>query len=126
MRIPVLFLSVLTIGLYACGGTSSGGKCAPITDTVATVCSKTGPARDATFKNNCDVPVEIWWVNGTCGENFYKQLAPGASYTQASFETHPWRARLVSDAGTGTGKGALIKEFGPIPSGTGAQSFEVP
>jgi hypothetical protein len=79
------------------------------------------------FTNNCSQPVDIWWVNATCGETFYRRLDPGASYTQPSFVTHPWRARTVlAGVPMGTSKGMLIKEFGAIPPGTTDLPFSVP
>jgi hypothetical protein len=106
---------------------ASAAACAPIADTTPTVCSMNQPARNVIFTNNCADPVDIWWVNYMCGETFYHRLTPGTSYTQASFVTHPWRARTVPPGvPMGTAKGMLIKEFGPIPAGTTDLPFMVP
>jgi hypothetical protein len=106
---------------------AAAGGCAAIAEVMPTVCSMAGAARNAVFTNNCPVPVEIWWVTFQCGEQFYQRLAPGQSYTQPSFVTHPWRARtVVPGVPMGTMKGMLIKEFGAIPPGADSQAFAVP
>lgn len=79
------------------------------------------------FTNNCSEEIDIWWVTYGCVERFYERLAPGRSYTQSSFVSHPWRARAVPAAGTpGEMKGALLKELGAIPPGTGDLTFAIP
>jgi len=124
--------AVLGCGTSSDSGAPDGGgtaaSCAPIADTTPTVCSMNAAARNVVFKNGCKDPVEIWWVTASCGETFYRRLAPGEMYTQPSFVTHPWRARTVPAGGApmGTVKGMLIKEFGPIPEGAGDLTFTVP
>jgi hypothetical protein len=108
------------------GGAQGAAGCTPIAEVTPTVCSMNQPARNVLFTNNCPIAVDIWWVNYTCGETFYRRLDPGGSYTQASFVTHPWRARTAPAGTPGASMGMLIKEFGPIPAGTSDLPFTVP
>ncbi|HXU82229.1 MAG TPA: hypothetical protein VN914_12580 [Polyangia bacterium] len=113
------------------GGAPDGGSpaiaCAPIAEVTPTVCSMPGAARNVIFKNGCSEAVDIWWVNAMCGETFYQRLQPGMMYTQASFVTHPWRARTVpAGAAPGAPGGKLLKEFGAIPPGTDELIFALP
>jgi hypothetical protein len=129
----------LALGLTGCGPSSGGAAdgaradagataaCAPIAESMPTICSMAAPPRNAIFTNNCAVPIDIWWVNFQCGETFYHRLDPGQSYTQASFVTHPWRARTVpAGVPMGSAKGMLIKDFGAIPAGADDLNFAVP
>src|SRR5690349_2725599 len=108
------------------GAVASTG-CAPITEVAPAICSLDGAARKVIFKNGCAEVVDIWWVDHACGEKFYWRLAPGESYMQPSYVTHPWRARTVRPGGSpGATGGLLIKEFGAIPAGDGDLGWTVP
>jgi hypothetical protein len=108
------------------GATASTG-CAPIAEVAPTICSMDGAARKVIFKNGCAEVVDIWWVDHACGEKFYWRLAPGESYMQPSYVTHPWRARTVRPGGSpGATGGLLIKDFGTIPVGDGDLAWSVP
>lgn len=99
-----------------------------ITDSIPPVCSlDSTERRTVIFMNNCSEEVDIWWVTYGCIEKFYERLAPGRSFAQSSFVTHPWRARAVPATGDpGATKGALLKEFGAIPPGMDDLYLAVP
>lgn len=42
------------------------------------------------FVNQTKGRVRVDWLNYTGGKVFYKALAPGVAYTQATWLTHPW------------------------------------
>lgn len=49
------------------------------------------------FVNESGRPVKVFWVNYQGKEECYYGLAPGQSYTQRTFATHPWRVRDMFD-----------------------------
>jgi hypothetical protein len=49
-------------------------------------------ATEVVFKNNNTHAVRIWWLNYTGKRVWYQTLAPGESYTQSTYLTHPWIA----------------------------------
>lgn len=140
MKSPSMTLLLVALALSACGavdddgdtpdesGSPSGnGSCMAIADSAPAVCSMLGEARIVTFKNDCPEAVEIWWVTYSCSERFVVRLDPGASHRENSFVSHPWRVRAAPATGApGAMKGALIKDLGPTPAGTGDYAFSVP
>jgi len=114
-------------GAVATDGAAASMGCAPIAEVAPAICSMDGAARKVVFKNGCAQVVDIWWVDHACGEKFYWRLAPGESYMQPSYVTHPWRARTVRPGGSpGATGGLLIKEFHAIPAGDGDLTWTVP
>jgi hypothetical protein len=59
---------------------------------------------NVTFVNNSDKTIDVYLVDYDCNEQFYATLAPGDSYVQGAFATHPW---VFIDAETGE----VLKEF---------------
>jgi hypothetical protein len=57
-------------------------------------------------------------VNYDCNERLVVRLHPGGSHREASYVSHPWRVRAVS--------GALIRDLGATPAGTGDYALSVP
>ncbi len=53
---------------------------------------------EVTFRNLTNNPVRVIWIDYEGRERRYRTLAPGESYMQPTFATHPWRLR---DAKTG-------------------------
>ena len=49
-------------------------------------------ATEVVFKNIGTHAVRIWWLNYTGKRVLYQTLAPGESYTQSTYLTHPWIA----------------------------------
>ncbi len=49
-------------------------------------------ATEVVFKNNGTQAVRIWWLNYNAKRVWYQTLAPGESYTQSTYLTHPWIA----------------------------------
>jgi len=82
------------------------------------VCSTDGAPLLLTIVNTCSTePVDLYWVTFFCEERFFKQIAPGESVFQATYDTHPWRVRdhethrlLKEIAPTGTAG----TPFGPV------------
>jgi len=68
------------------------------------------------FVNQASFPVDVYWINFN-GDRvlYYPGLAPGSSYDQETFITHPW---LIVETGTGgttdQGTGDLITAFLPV------------
>merc|ERR1711988_1285879 len=50
-----------------------------------------------TVWNHSDATVSFWWVAYEGQLHKYYDLAPGASYTQQTFATHPWVASIGDD-----------------------------
>ena len=50
-------------------------------------------ATEVEFVNESGPPVRIFWVDHEGRERCYYGLAPGESYTQRTYATHPWRVR---------------------------------
>ena len=60
-----------------------------------------------TVVNTCSTePVDLYFVTFFCEEKFYKEIAPGETVHQPTYDTHPWRVR---DHATHR----LIKEIAP-------------
>jgi VHL beta domain len=78
-----------------------------------TVCSIDGDAgATITFVNHCTArTVSTYWVDYSCGEQFYADLAPDASMDQPTFFTHPWRLRDKTTH-------ELLKEVPPVAAAT--------
>ena len=81
-------------------GGSTGGRCSVKGDTPT----------NATFSNQSSHTVGVYWINYDCHEELYQTLAPGASYVQATFATHPW---VMRDSQTG------LLLAGPVVSANG-------
>src|SRR5208283_4655172 len=65
------------------------------------------------FINHTANPVDVYWIDFSGDrELYYSGLAPGASYDQETYLTHPW---LIVESGTGgtaaRGTGDLIAAF---------------
>ncbi|WP_292290333.1 Hint domain-containing protein [Marivita sp.] len=52
-----------------------------------------GTATTLTVTNSADGPIELWWINGAGGLQFYRTIQPGETYSQATFEDHNWVLR---------------------------------
>jgi hypothetical protein len=88
---------------------SADDRCSSISlpDDPPTVCATDGDPMLLTVANTCSTePVDLYFVTFLCEERFYKQIAPGESVHQPTFDTHPWRVR---DHATHR----LIKEIAP-------------
>ena len=84
-----------------------------------TKCSEDGfKAMGVNFTNHCSAPVKIYWLDQSCSEKLYHDVAPGASQVQSTFAKHIWRIR---DAGTGE----LLKEY-TVPLNGALQEVSVP
>ncbi len=46
------------------------------------------------FVNAIPYEIDLYWINYKGKEKFYKSLKTGEAYTQGTFATHPWRAKL--------------------------------
>ena len=94
--IRAIFVVVSALILQACGG---GGNEPVIPPTVNVPASKSTLGEQATtinFVNKSQIEVKVYWVDYTGAEKYYKTLAPGESYVQETFATHPWVARTSS------------------------------
>jgi hypothetical protein len=73
---------------------------APVADAapaaVGTCSVNSGATGPVTFVNNTSAPVVVNWVGFDCVEKTYQTLAPGTSYTQATYTGHIWRIRSAS------------------------------
>ena len=64
------------------------------------------------FNNMSSVAVNVFWIDFGGSRVFYNFLAPGDSYVQGTYVTHPW---LITDALGGAGvEGVGIEGFLPI------------
>jgi len=57
------------------------------------------------FTNNSETDVDILWLNYEGVEVYYNTLAPGESYEQASYFSHPW---VVYRAESNVCKGIVV------------------
>lgn len=62
------------------------------------------------FKNDSKSRVKIYWLNYEGKREHYSDVAPGRSYSQDTFMTHPW---VVTDT-----SGQCILLFRPLPGAT--------
>jgi hypothetical protein len=98
--------------LAASAGADDQCSSISLPDDPPAVCSTDGDPLLLTVVNTCSTePVDLYWVTFFCEERFYKQIAPGQSVHQSTFDTHPWRVR---DHATHR----LIKEITPTRAGT--------
>lgn len=51
------------------------------------------------FENQAREPLLIYWIDYEGKEVLYRELAPGQSYRQSTFVTHPWRIRVKTNGG---------------------------
>jgi hypothetical protein len=64
--------------------------------------------------NNSPCPIDVWWVDYLCAEEYYGTVAPnGGTWSNDTWETSPWRIRL-------SGSEALLLEIPPVPEGVDA------
>ncbi len=61
-------------------------------------CSSSGTNAEATlyFENYLDDSVSLFWVNYSCQEQFYTEIAPGLSITQPTYDGHEWIVRSAN------------------------------
>ncbi len=72
-----------------------------------TLCSIDGDAHaPMTITNNGPCPIDYWWVDYNCAEEYYGTIQPGQQGLSDTFVTHPWRLRA-------TGSEILLKDIGP-------------
>jgi VHL beta domain len=83
-----------------------------------------------TFVNNTSETVQALWLNFSGHRVPYGKLAPGASYSQGTWITHPW---IVADLGgtcltlyVTSAKAATVVVSGPSPVPTPAATATVP
>src|SRR5262249_45022643 len=89
---------------------------APLPGPPSPKCSTSGsPAMSVTFDDNGASPIEVWWVDFQCREEFYFTILPGMARQQGTYESHPWRIRAP-------GTHALLKE---VPVRTSAAPLTV-
>ncbi|OYX13392.1 MAG: hypothetical protein B7Z15_07450, partial [Rhizobiales bacterium 32-66-8] len=62
------------------------------------------------FKNESKSRIKIYWLNYDGKREHYSDVAPGRSYTQETYMTHPW---VVTDT-----NGQCILLFRPLPGAT--------
>jgi VHL beta domain len=62
-------------------------------DEPPTVCSTPGRVEPLELVNTCAETVDVFWVDYQCRETFAGRVAPGESFEQRTFDTHPWRVR---------------------------------
>jgi hypothetical protein len=62
------------------------------------------------FKNESKSRVRVFWLNYEGKREHYSDIAPGRSYSQDTFMTHPW---VVTDP-----NGQCILLFRPLPGAT--------
>lgn len=84
---------------------------APATVPETRLCSgASSNAVTVTFENASARPLRVWWVDRSCAEVPYADVAPGGRHEQPTFYGHPWRVR---DRDTG----ALYREYVPTEGG---------
>ena len=97
---------------------------APLPGPPPSVCSLLGDT-PAPFQvtNNSPCAIDVWWVGYDCKEVYYGTAAPGGgTFSNDTFETHPWRLRLA-------GSEELVEELPPLPEGApdaGVRMFTYP
>lgn len=95
-------------------GTTAGVTSSAPVNTGCSVDAET--SINMTVSNNSSETISVYWISYDCQEILYQTLAPGESYVQGTFATHPWVIR----AGTG---GAILG--GPYASDGGSFSITV-
>jgi hypothetical protein len=73
-------------------------------------------AQVLTFANNSPNSVAVWWVNQSCREVLYYDLATNTDRTQNTFVTHVWRIRDPNSQ-------AVIRD---VPARPNAQPTTIP
>ena len=70
----------------------------PATPLHAQSCSSSGTNAAATlyFENYLADSVSLFWVNYSCQEQFYTEIAPGMSITQPTYDGHEWIVRSAN------------------------------
>jgi hypothetical protein len=86
---------------------------AAIAESTPTVCSTAGVTHaELMVHNTCGaLTIEMFWVNYQCAEMTYGTVAPGQTFVNNSWVSHPWRLR---DAATH----ALLREIPPLEAPT--------
>lgn len=92
------------------GDLGSAGGC-PIVAAGSACSGSGGKAMGVNFKNGCSGTIRVYWVDFTCKEKLYHEIAPGASQVQSTFAQHIWRLR-------DTASGQLLREY--VVPATGA------
>jgi hypothetical protein len=64
-----------------------------VPDDVPTVCSVPGRHESMQMVNTCGDAVDVYWVDFKCRESFVAKVAPGETFGQSTYDTHPWRVR---------------------------------
>ncbi len=83
-------------------------------------CSVFGEKATIRFKNDRPHdPVDVFWVDYDCHEQFKMRLEAGKDVSQSTFDAHPWRIR---DSATG----ALMADFVPKRADEGPTYVYVP
>ena len=55
---------------------------------------KTEMKSDLDFVNDCDLPIDISWIDFNCRERVYRTLNPGQRHPQSNYVTHEGAAAL--------------------------------
>lgn len=83
-----------------------------------------------TFVNDTSETVQALWINFTGQRVPYGRLAPGASYNQSTWITHPWIVADLSGACltlyVTSAKTATVVVSGPLPSPTATAALPTP
>lgn len=64
------------------------------------------------FNNKSAAAVKVYWLDFDGKRQFYSDVAPGDSYIQDTFMTHPWLVTTLKDE--------CIMMFRPLPGSTEA------
>jgi hypothetical protein len=114
MKTKILLIFSLCAGLA--GSASAQVVLTPLNPTLVdnTYSSLNGDTQaEIDFVNDSSVPVDVYWIDYSgIRELYYSDLAPGNSYFQQTYLTHPW---LIAEYGSGDttarGTGDLITAF---------------
>jgi hypothetical protein len=92
-------------GAEACG--------VAIADAMPLVCSVAGVTHaELVIHNTCGaLTIEMFWVDYKCGEVSYGTIAPGQTFDNNSWVSHPWRLRNATTH-------ALLREIPPLDAAT--------
>lgn len=111
MRHAAILTALMVLGLAGCE--------APVVDWEERSCSPESKVEATiTFTNNSTKSITTFWVDFECQETRYADVAPGTSYDQKTYVTHPGRIR-------DTVTGELLKEV-PAPTAAGTTVVTYP
>lgn len=105
MRKITLALSLIVV-------CSQLGCAEPVVDFHHTCSIDSATAATIEFVNNSAVSITTYWLDFECREVEYAVVAPGTSYTQPTFVSHPW---VIRDTATGA---LLMNVAAPTAAGT--------